>query len=227
MSSTICNEFISLIALKIRNAIIAEVKCSKYFSIIVDSTPDISHIDELSLIIRYVPEKQSKAVECFSKFFPNVGHKGKDMYDALIVANAAYDLNFQDCCGQSYNNASNMAGCYAGFQALLTKLCPLAQHVGCAAHQLNLVRKCSVEYILEAGMFFYYLEDFYNFLIRSTGRWQLLLKKLKPGRKVVKRVTGTQWFSRYNACDAFAKNWREFMEVLRAIEINESEKPEN
>ncbi len=227
LSSTTCDEFISLIALKIRNAIIKEVKDAKYFSIIVDSTPDVTHVDQLSFIIRYVPVKQSRAVERFLKFLPNVGHKSKDMFDALTVAFAAYDLNFQDCRGQSYDNAANMSGCYAGLQALLTELCPLAQHVGCAAHTLNLVGKSAVESILDVGIFFDYLEDFYNFLARSTSRWELLLEKLKPGQKVLKRVMGTRWSSRHNACHAFTEGWQEFMEILRDIESNESEKPEN
>lgn len=54
MSSTICEEFISLISKKVLNLIIDEVNRNKYFSVVVDSTPDISHVDELSFKIRYV-----------------------------------------------------------------------------------------------------------------------------------------------------------------------------
>lgn len=100
-----------------------EVKSSKYFSIIVGSTSDISHVDQFS-IIRYVSVKQSKTVERFLKFLPKVGHKAKDMLDTLIVGFAAYDLNFQDCHGQSYNSVANMLECYVGPQVLLTELSP-------------------------------------------------------------------------------------------------------
>lgn len=85
-----------------------------------------------------------------------------------------------------------------GLQALFTVLCPLAQHVGYVAHELNLVGKCTVESVLETGMFFDYLEDFYNFIsnvLKCTKRWELLFQKLKLGHKVAKRVSGTQWFS--------------------------------
>jgi hypothetical protein len=34
--------------------IVEEVKVSKYFSINVDSTPGVSHVDQLSFIIRYL-----------------------------------------------------------------------------------------------------------------------------------------------------------------------------
>jgi len=99
LSSTICEEFISLIGTKVREIIIAEVKSSKYFSIIVDSTPDISHVDELALVLRYVPVDKVNAVERFLKFLPNVGHKAKEMYDALVVAFTIYDLNFKIVAG--------------------------------------------------------------------------------------------------------------------------------
>lgn len=227
LSSTICDEVISLVANKVRNEIIAEVKESKYFSIIVDSTPDVSHADELSFVLRYVPVNQSKAVERFLKFLPNVGHKSKDMYDTIVVALAAYGLNLEDCRGQSYDNAANMSGCYAGLQALILESNSLALYVACAAHSLNLVGSCAVESIFEAATFFDYLEAFYTFLVKSTERWKLLQENLRPGHKIAKRATGTRWSRQYDACSAFSSSFKEFMEVLENIEKNECEKPEN
>ncbi len=58
-------------------------------------------------------------------------------------------------------------------------------------------------------------------------RWELLQGNLAPGHKVVKRVTGTRWSSKYNACSAFTASFKPLMDVLNHIENNESEKPEN
>jgi hypothetical protein len=55
LSSATCSEFISLMLDKIRSEILAEVKLSKYYSISVDSTPNIAHVDQLAFIIRYFP----------------------------------------------------------------------------------------------------------------------------------------------------------------------------
>lgn len=227
LSSKICDEFISIVATKVRNSIIQEIKNGKYYSIIVDSTPDISHMDQLSFIMRYVPAGQSDAVERFLKFIPNVGHKSKDLYDTIIVALAAYDLKLEDCRGQSYDNAANMSGCYAGLQALIIESNASAMYIPCAAHSLNLVGASAVESIREAAIFFDYLEDFYKFLTCSTARWELLQENLASGQKVVKRVTGTRWSSRYNACSAFTASFKPLMNVLNHIENNEFEKPEN
>ncbi|XP_075213790.1 uncharacterized protein LOC142319996 [Lycorma delicatula] len=54
LSRTICEEIIQLMANKVTDTIVAEVKKAGYFSFSVDSTPDISHTDQLTLIIRYV-----------------------------------------------------------------------------------------------------------------------------------------------------------------------------
>nr|XP_012145950.1 PREDICTED: uncharacterized protein LOC105663174 [Megachile rotundata] len=79
LSSTICDEFIELMANKILTQIRDEIKISKYYSMIVDSTPDISHIDQLTLVIRYV-KADGTPVERFLKFIAHVGHKPQDIF---------------------------------------------------------------------------------------------------------------------------------------------------
>ena len=54
LSKTICEEFIHLMAHRVREHIIRKVKSAKYFSVSVDSTPDITHVDQLPCILRYV-----------------------------------------------------------------------------------------------------------------------------------------------------------------------------
>lgn len=102
LSSSICDEFISLLASKVAKTIMDEVRASKYFSIIVDSTPDISHVDELALIIRYVT-KDGYPVERFIKFLPHIGHTSEDMEKAVISTLSLYNINLNDMRGQSYD----------------------------------------------------------------------------------------------------------------------------
>ena len=58
MSSTICKEFIEIMGSTVLSVIITELKEAKYFSLSVDSTPDLCHVDQLTVIVRYV-NKQS------------------------------------------------------------------------------------------------------------------------------------------------------------------------
>ena len=61
--------------------IIKEMKDKKYFSISIDSTPDVSHTDQLTVIVRYVLDSSPR--EGFPKFLPLTSHKGKDMADLV------------------------------------------------------------------------------------------------------------------------------------------------
>ena len=53
LSSTIFDEFIELLGATVHEKIVSEIKKAKYFGISTDSTPDIAHIDQLTVIIRY------------------------------------------------------------------------------------------------------------------------------------------------------------------------------
>jgi hypothetical protein len=55
------NEFIHLLAKETKNNIIEEVKEAGMYSIMADTTPDLSHKDQLSVCLRYV---NSKAEVC-------------------------------------------------------------------------------------------------------------------------------------------------------------------
>lgn len=77
LSKTICEEFIELMGRRVLQVILQEIKASKYYAISVDSTPDLSHVDQLTFIVRYVVD--SDAVERFLKFIPIFSHRGKSV----------------------------------------------------------------------------------------------------------------------------------------------------
>ncbi|VVC45365.1 Domain of unknown function DUF4371 [Cinara cedri] len=54
ISSKICTEFILIMEETVIKEIVKQIQSRKYFSIIVDSTPDITKIDQLTIAIRYV-----------------------------------------------------------------------------------------------------------------------------------------------------------------------------
>lgn len=113
LSKTICDEFINLIYQNITEQIIREIKLNKYFSKSVDSTPDVSHTDQLTFIIRYVLES-GEPVERFLKFIQLPGHKSSIMETIILDTLLSLGLDINDCRGQSYDNAANMSGAYTG-----------------------------------------------------------------------------------------------------------------
>lgn len=53
LSTTILNELIILIKRRVINYIENEIRESKYFSLILDSTPDLSKVDQMAIVLRY------------------------------------------------------------------------------------------------------------------------------------------------------------------------------
>lgn len=58
------------------------MKLRKYFSISVDSTTDVSHIDQLIVIVPYALD--GGPIEWFLKFLLLTSHKGKDIADLVL-----------------------------------------------------------------------------------------------------------------------------------------------
>ena len=54
LSPKIQNEFIGLLANNVRNSLVAKIKKNKYYGILLDSTPDLAHHEQLSFVVRYV-----------------------------------------------------------------------------------------------------------------------------------------------------------------------------
>lgn len=224
LSTTICEELIEIMASEVRKKIVAEIKLAKYYGVTIDSTPDISHTDQLSVVFRYVlPD--GAVVERFLKFIPIEKHDGAYLFETLKSCIESYGINLSDCRSQSYDNASNMSGTYAGVQARFREINTLAEWVPCAAHSLNLVGSTIVKCCLEAINFFGIVQKIYSFFAGSTQRWLLLTNKF--GKSVsVKRLSDTRWSSRHEAVQALSKNYQIIREILLNFTNDDNQAPD-
>lgn len=134
LSAKICEELIEVMGKRVLNEITSRIKESRYYSVSLDSTPDESHVDQLTLVFRYM--EKTKPVERFVKFMPNQGHKAQDMFDGLMKFLNAHSIDIRNCRGQSYDNAAAMSGRYNGLQAKVAQENNLAAWVPCAGKTL-------------------------------------------------------------------------------------------
>ncbi|KAI5401942.1 hypothetical protein KIW84_066416 [Lathyrus oleraceus] len=112
LGRNIQNELISLLGSAIKIEIIRKIKQAKYFSVILDCTPDVSHQEQMSLIIRYV-DVSSASVSIEESFlgFLNVNDTcGQGFFDVLQNELKELGLDLFDVRGQGYDNGSNMKG---------------------------------------------------------------------------------------------------------------------
>ncbi|XP_036345894.1 zinc finger MYM-type protein 1-like [Rhagoletis pomonella] len=171
LSKTICDEFIEIMADKVRQTIIEEMRTAKYYSIIVDSTPDIYHTDQLAFVNRYVKDDGSP-VERFLHFIENPGHKSEELFAEVYNGLMSLDLDIMDCRGQSYDTAANMSGIYSGLQARIKEINDYADYAPCGGHNVNLAGTHAAESCTEASAYFGVLQSVYTFFTGSTNRWE-------------------------------------------------------
>jgi len=146
-----------------------------------------------------------------------IGHKADDMANAVFSVLKKYDLNINHLRGQSYDNASNMSGIYAGLLAKIKSVNPLANFVPCSAHSLNLVGTNAVDCYSQAVLFFDILQNVYNFFTASTHRWKVL-------NASVKGLSETRCSAKDDACQSLNKNWCLIIKALNLIKNDDAEK---
>ena len=121
LSPRIQNEFIEILARHVKQQIIENIKEAKYYTILFDSTPDISHNDQMTQIIRYVVIKDGSVqiLESFIDFIQFKGETAEKITKVILQKLSEDGLNIEDCRGQGYDNAATMAGihmvCNSGF----------------------------------------------------------------------------------------------------------------
>ncbi|XP_065677347.1 uncharacterized protein LOC136092740 [Hydra vulgaris] len=216
LSKTICEELIDIMSQKVLTHIISEIKKAKYWRIIVDSTPDISHVDQLYVIFRYYTNDH--VYERFFCFLQIKSHKGKSLITDILDLLEKYDIDISNCRGQAYDNASNMCGKYSGLQTRLKERSELVFYIPCAGHSLNLVGQCSVSECINSINYFDVLQSLYSFFVASTHRWDLLRGK----NATLKHLSDTRWSCRSDAAKSLVENF-DSIHVLICLRAEDTE----
>ena len=217
MSPTIQNELIELLATEVEKENLQQLKLAKYFSIILDCTPDMSHHEQMSVILRYVLCNEEAAVvkETFFGYLRISDSTGKGLLDAFLEKATELQLELSDCRGQSYDNGANMKGKHSGVQARMLDINPKAVYVPCANHTLNLVVVDSANSSTEALTFFGVLTRLYVLFSSSAQRWEILKKHVKLS---IKSQSDTRWESRIKCIKPLRYNLKEVLLALKDLE---------
>ncbi|XP_067126051.1 zinc finger MYM-type protein 1-like [Centruroides vittatus] len=143
LGDQIQNEVIDLLDTTIKNYILDKVRKAKYFSIILDCTPDASHTEQITVVLRHVllnNETKNVAIcENFVGFCPITSSTGEGLLNFVLDLFSHLNLYIQNLRGQCYDNGSNMRGKRNGLQKKILEMNNRAFYVPCSAHSLNLV----------------------------------------------------------------------------------------
>lgn len=212
------NEIINILADSIRNEITRIVKNAKYYAIILDSTPDISHTEQITFVIRCVNTTDGKVdiLEFFLGFFPITNTTGEGLCNFLLEKLLpSLQLEVKDIRGQGYDNGSNMKGKNIGLQKRILDINPRALYVPCAAHTLNLVVNDAASSSGEISGFFDIVQEVYNYFSASPYRWDILKKHVKS--LTLKPLSETRWESRINAIRPLKQDLKNIITALNVL----------
>ncbi|KAJ8895075.1 hypothetical protein PR048_000400 [Dryococelus australis] len=126
---------------KIRQTILNEVSKWIYYSVILDCTLDVSHTEQMTLIIRFVCRASGRE-PCVRDKFLGFGH----------------------------GNDANMRGKLVGVQSRMFNMNPLAFFVPYSTHSLNLAVTDAALSCKEAVTFLGIVHEVYNYFSASTHR---------------------------------------------------------
>ena len=185
---------------------------------LLDCTPDASHQEQMSLIIRYVETSSSSisVVESFLGFLDVNDTTGKGLFEVLQDELKNLDLDIDNVRGQSYDNGSNMKGKNLGVQALLLNINPRAFYSACGCHSLNLTLCDMAKTCGKAKDFFGIIQRIYTTFANSTKKWKILKDNIGEGL-TLKSVSSTRWESRINSVKAIRFQISEIREALLQV----------
>ncbi|XP_052619612.1 uncharacterized protein LOC111878296 [Lactuca sativa] len=217
LGHTIQNELILLIAQEIKKELIKKIKEAKYYSIILDCTPDSSHQEQMTIIVRYLKLSYNSVTveESFLGFLNVDDTSRKGLFDITLEELKSLGLEIDDMRGQGYDNGANMKGKHQGVQKRCLDINPRAFYTPCGCHYLNLTLCDMANKCVKGKNFFGFIQRIYTIFANSTKRWEILKDNVKAWS--LKSLCQTRWESRVESVKAIKLQLVDVREALLQV----------
>ncbi|XP_069060865.1 ribosomal oxygenase 2 isoform X1 [Pleurodeles waltl] len=220
------NELLSLISKELVKCILQSLKKSKYYSIILDCSPDIGDALQMTMIIRFVSIKQKEMSivepevsiqERFLGFITQVSPTGAGLTQTILAELERLSIPLKDMRGQAYDHISNIKARQSRVQQNILNLNSRAFNIPCSNHSLNLVVNEAAMLCKDVGSFLIVLQRICLFLSGVTRRCDVLTKQIN--KLSMKTVCQTTWSSIIDIVRTFRFQAGEIYSTL--LEISE------
>ena len=164
-SPDIQNQLLEVMGGLVRGKVCKAVQDARYYSLLGDETEDVSKVEQLAIVLRYVDVQTATIYERFLTYVPAESLTAESLAMNILTTLRNYQLDPKYIVSQGYDGASVMSGNCTGVQTRIREVAPQAIYVHCNAHCLNLCLVDSTKAICEASEFFASLETVYSFII--------------------------------------------------------------
>ena len=225
ISKTIQIELITTVGKYILGGLSREIRESKYFSILADEAADISNKENMSIALRFVDRNKKIREEFVGFHLCEEGTSGRAIKEMIENAVTDLGLSLDDCRGQCYDGAGNMAGRLNGASSLIANnKHEKAIYVHCMSHRLNLcvADSCSLQLVKNMMTTVRKLSEFFN---NSPKRQQHLVEKIKEqlpdnNHRVLINACRTRWVARIDGMDRIVEMLLPVASALEDISMN-------
>jgi len=219
MSPKSQNEFINILGSSIKSSISKKVNDARQFAVMADTTPDLSHKDILSVVVRFVDDK-GKPEERLLEVREIVDKTGKGMANEILDTLRTNNLDLQNLVFQSYDFANNMSGQFNGAQQKISEaIGRKIPYIPCNAHRINTFIEHACDSSLIVSDLFSIVQELYVFFSSSTKRYGPLLNKLNEIENSLKlrNLSQTRWTARAEALKSLWTSYPIIIDVLDNI----------
>ena len=222
-SPDIQNQLLEVMGDISRDEVCKAVRNAGFFSLLGDETKDISKVEQLAIVVRYVDIKTASIYERFLTYVPLHSLTADSLTKELLDTLVKYHLDIKCLVSQGYDGASVMSGSCSGVQSRIREIAPQALYIHCNAHCLNLCLVDCVKASSKATEFFISLETLYVFIF-STKCHALFMdkqKELRPDKQQRElqssRLSDTRWACRQTAVNAICFTYDAVVATLSAV----------
>lgn len=189
------NSLIEAIGDEVLSIVIYEAQQAEFFSVTMDETTDLSHKEQVTIVIRYC-NADFTAVERLLAVTDSDLTTGQALADIMLQTLQKYKFDLSKLVGQSYDGAASMSGRHSGVQTIIRKTAPNAHYNHCRSHSSNLVVVKSCQKTQFGRNFFGILEQLFVMIEGSTKRhgWFMSIQE-EAGlqKKAMKALSDTRW----------------------------------
>jgi len=220
ISPAVQNEIIQDMALSLLRSYKQDIIDAKYFAIVMDESTDASIKEQASFCFRYV-SKDLIVNETFVGYYETAATDAGTLFKLTDDVLTRFELSLENCRGQCFDGASNMAGNISGLQKRISDIEPKALYVHCVSHSLSLAFQDAVSAIPQCRDAINQMKDLIHFIRESPKRLTWFTGFQDSNAKALRPLCPTRWTMRISSVQSIMDNYSELLLFLEDMSETE------